>query len=105
MKMNTLYFVEIAGLKIRGKWFLENDRDDTRADVLETIKLYGDRVIKVLEVIEDEGTCRDVTADMKGEVSFANAMEAIDAVLSPAADRAAFAFDHARDTRKHEVVS
>lgn len=65
--MNALYFVEIQGLKIRGKWFLECDRDETRADVLETIRLYGSKVLKVLEVVEDEGTCRDVTADMIAE--------------------------------------
>lgn len=71
--MHPLYFIEIAGLKIRGKWFLECDRDETRADVLETIRLYGSQVLKVLEVCEDQGTCRDVTAEM---VSEANAMEA-----------------------------
>lgn len=98
--MNILYFVEIAGLKIRGKWFLETDRDDTRSDVLENIKLYGDRVIKVLEVCEDEGTCRDVTADMKADASYANAMAAIDAVLSPV-DQQAAALDRSADYRKH----
>lgn len=71
--MHPLYFIEISGLKIRGKWFLECDRDETRADVLETIRLYGHQVLKVLEVCEDQGTCRDVTAEM---VSEANAMEA-----------------------------
>lgn len=62
--MDNLYFIEIEGLKIRGKWFLETDRDDTRADVLETIRQYDPRVLKVLEVNESEGTCLDVTEEI-----------------------------------------
>lgn len=64
---HPLYFIEIRGLNVRGRWFLEYDRDETRADVLDTIRLYRSQVIKVLEVIEDEGTCRDVTAEMLHE--------------------------------------
>lgn len=64
---HPLYFIEIAGLKIRGKWFLECDRDETRADVLDTIRIYGSQVLKVLEVNEAEGTCRDVTEQMVAE--------------------------------------
>ena len=65
--MSNLYFIEIAGLKIRGKWFLECDRDETRADVLDTINIYGSQVLKVLEVDEAAGTCRDVTEEMVAE--------------------------------------
>jgi hypothetical protein len=65
--MSTLYFIEIAGLKIRGKWFLECDRDDTRADVLDTIRVYAPQVLKVLEINEADGTCRDVTEQMMAE--------------------------------------
>lgn len=64
-----LYFIEIAGLKIRGKWFLECDRDETRADVLDTINIYGSQVLKVLEISEADGTCRDVTEQMVSEAS------------------------------------
>lgn len=71
MTRHPLYFIEIAGLKIRGKWFLECDRDETRADVLETVRLYGRQVLKVLEVIEDEGTCRDATAEIMAEAGVA----------------------------------
>jgi len=70
--MTPLYFIEISGLKIRGKWFLECDRDETRMDVIETVRLYGKQVIKVLEVIEDEGSCRDVTEEFQ---SAANMLE------------------------------
>ena len=63
----ALYFIEIAGLKIRGKWFLECDRDDTRVDVIDTINIYGSQVLKVLEINEAEGTCRDVTEQMVAE--------------------------------------
>ena len=62
--MSVLYFIEVSGQKIRGKWFLETDRDDTRADVLDTINIYQGHVLKVLEVNEAECSCRDVTADM-----------------------------------------
>jgi len=71
--MQNLYFIEIRGAKIRGKWFLECDRDETRDDVLNTIREYASQIVKVLEVCEDDGTCRDVTADMLSE---AGAMEA-----------------------------
>lgn len=64
---HPLYFVEISGLKIRGKWFLECDRDETRADVIDTINIYGSQVLKVLEINEAEGTCRDVTEQMMAE--------------------------------------
>jgi hypothetical protein len=70
---HPLYFIEISGLKIRGKWFLECDRDETRMNVIETVRLYGRQVLKVLEVIEDEGTCRDVTDEF---VNAANMLEA-----------------------------
>jgi hypothetical protein len=69
--MDSLYFIEIEGLKIRGKWFLECDRDETRADVLRTIGQYHPRVLKVLEVNEAEGTCRDVTEEMLADAGVA----------------------------------
>jgi hypothetical protein len=71
MHMDSLYFIEIEGLKIRGKWFLECDRDETRADVLEVIRQHHPRVIKVLEVNEAEGTCRDVTDEMLADAGVA----------------------------------
>lgn len=61
---SPLYFIEVSGQKIRGKWFLEADRDDTRADVLDTIGIYSGHVLKVLEINEADGTCIDVTAEM-----------------------------------------
>jgi len=73
--MQPLYFIEVAGQKIRGKWFLECDRDETRADVLDTIRLYGRLVLKVLEINEDEGTCRDVTTEMVNEARILEAAE------------------------------
>ena len=66
---NLLYFIEVSGQKIRGKWFLETDRDDTRADVLDTINIYQGHVLKVLEVNEADGTCRNVTDQMVAEAS------------------------------------
>lgn len=71
--MQSLFFIEVSGQKIRGKWFLECDRDETRNDVLDTISIYRGHVLKVLEIDEAAGTCRDVTEEM---ISEANALEA-----------------------------
>ncbi len=64
---HPLYFIEVSGQKIRGKWFLECDRDETRADVLDTIGIYSGHVVKVLLIDEEAGTVRDVTSEMVGE--------------------------------------
>jgi len=63
--MNPLYFVECDFGKI-GTAFVETDRfRNSRQRVLENIAegQYG-RILRILEVVEDEGTCRDVTEDM-----------------------------------------
>lgn len=62
---HPLYFVEVEGQNVRGKWFLEFDRDQSRNDVIDIVREHGQRVKKVLEVVEDEGTSRDVTEDFK----------------------------------------
>lgn len=66
---HPLYFIEVSGQKIRGRWFLECDRDETLADVLDTIGIYRGHVLKVLEINEADGTCRDVTEQMVNEAS------------------------------------
>jgi len=66
---DPIYFIEVAGQNVRGKWFLEFDRDESRSQIIDTIREYGARVLKVLEVNEDEGTCRDVTDEMKAQAN------------------------------------
>lgn len=66
-----LYFVEIDYGR-HGRSFGETDRDsNSRASIIKDI-LDGqyDRgeIVRVLEIFEDEGTCRDVTEDIANEV-------------------------------------
>ena len=62
--MNPLYFIETQTAKL-GRWFIECDRDkNSRAYVIELIRTGEVDPIKVLEICEDEGTCRDVTDEI-----------------------------------------
>lgn len=72
---HPLYFVEVAGEHVRGKWFLEFDRDESRGQLIDTLREHGSRVLKVLEVNESEGTCRDVTEALTAEAQ-AQALQA-----------------------------
>lgn len=63
--MTTLLFVEVDFGR-HGKAFLELDRDSNcRAEVLREIR--SGRVIKVLEVDEETGTCRSVLEELEEE--------------------------------------
>jgi len=64
-----LYFVE-ADFGRHGLAFVETDRDkNSRRQVIEDIAQGQiENVIQVLEIVEDEGSCRDVTEDIAGEV-------------------------------------
>ncbi len=94
--MNTLYLIE-ANFGRLGRSFIETDRDqNSRASVIALIRSGEVDPVMVLEIDEDAGTCRDVTAEICGEASYANAMAAIDDALSAK-------WDHARDLRKHEI--
>lgn len=64
-----LYFVECDFGK-QGNAFVELDRDtNSRANVISNI-ISGEyeRVIRVLEVIENEGRCSDVSEDIAREI-------------------------------------
>jgi len=64
--MDTLYFIETSSPRINGSWFLETDRDsNSRKFALNEVRRGG--VVKVLEINEDEGTCRDVTEELRAE--------------------------------------
>lgn len=63
----TLYFVERDFGKL-GTGFLELDRlTNSRQRVIDDIRdgqLEREKVLRILEVDEDEGTCRNVTCDI-----------------------------------------
>ena len=65
----ALYFVE-ADFGRHGRAFVETDRDkNSRQQVIEDIaKGQLEDVIQVLEIVEDEGSCRDVTEDIASDV-------------------------------------
>jgi hypothetical protein len=62
--LKPLYFVECAFGKDRS--FVQRDRNEMSFDqiVKDIINEQIEDVLKVLEVFEDEGTCRDVTEDV-----------------------------------------
>lgn len=64
-----LYFVECDFRS--GRAFVETCRDsNSRAQVIKDI-LDGqhDKIVRILEIIEDEGTCRDVLEDILREIA------------------------------------
>ena len=65
----TLYFVECDFGKL-GRAFIETSRDsNSRTSIVSDIASSQiENVVRVLEVIEDEGTCHDVTEDIAREV-------------------------------------
>lgn len=63
--MKPLYFVEIILPVTRLTTFIEIDRDsNSRASVIEDIRTGQYDPIKIIEVDEDAGTVRDVTAEL-----------------------------------------
>jgi hypothetical protein len=66
---NPLYFIE-ADFGRHGRAFVETDRDkNSRAQVIQDIaEGQIENVVKVLEVFENEGSCRDVTEDIACDV-------------------------------------
>ena len=64
-----LCFVE-ADFGRHGRAFVETDRDkNSRQQVIEDIAQGQlENVIQVLEIVEDEGSCRDVTEDIACDV-------------------------------------
>ena len=64
-----LYFVE-ADFGRHGRAFVETDRDkNSRRQVIQDIAQGQlENVIQVLEIFEDEGSCRDVTEDIACDV-------------------------------------
>lgn len=80
------------------------ERNVCDLDRATTIKDIADgqfgEVDQVLELNPVEGTCRDVTGDILGEISNRRAWDAIDAALATQSIR----FDHNQDHRKQVVA-
>jgi hypothetical protein len=104
--MRPLYFIEHRGKTVRGQWFLECDRDtNSRAGVIDLIRSGEVDPVKVLEVIEDEGFCRDITDELFEEVraGFRETALGSDICLERSKARMQLAaFDHAREMRKEK---
>jgi len=101
---NLLYFVETVSPRVRGAWFTELDRDtNSRAHVIGLIRTGEITPIKVLEVNEDEGRVRDVTAEICGE-AMEPALNSDDWYDRSKARMQLNKWDHARDMHKHEAV-
>jgi hypothetical protein len=61
---HPLYLAEV-NLGRLGKVFIETDRDENSRDFILGLIRSGEReVVKVIEVDEVEGTCRDVTEEI-----------------------------------------
>ncbi|RTL52916.1 MAG: hypothetical protein EKK40_07145 [Bradyrhizobiaceae bacterium] len=72
----TLYFVENDFGPRLGRAFVELDRDtNSRQSVINQIVSGELTPVKILEVIEDENSCRDVTEDIAWEVCHALSRE------------------------------
>ena len=83
-----------------GRWFIECDRDtNSREAAIELIRSGEVDPVKVLEICEDEGTCRDVTADIIAQATMRTFNR------PDAADAQAAAWDRARDYRKHSQAA
>lgn len=98
---SPLYFVECEAF-IQGRlarFFIELDRDSNSAGAVRCMIRNDPTVIKVLEVCEDEGTCRDVTEDMRRE-----ALAGIVPEPREPFDQQTARWDAERDRRKHDTV-
>lgn len=97
--MNAIYLIE-ANFGRNGRAFIETDRDqNSRAHAVELIRSGEVNAIKVLEINEDAGTCRDVTTDILEEIE---AMPVNDDI--PEDCPREWARDHAQDHRKHATA-
>ena len=73
---HPLYFLEIQSPRIRGAWFTEMDRDtNSRAHVIGLIRSGEVDPVKVLEIDEEAGSCRDVTEELMADAFALEAAE------------------------------
>jgi hypothetical protein len=69
MPTPPLYFIECDFRSSRA--FVETARDsNSRSQVIsDIISGQHDKFVRILEIVEDEGTCRDVTEDLAREIA------------------------------------
>ena len=92
----ALYFVEQRSPRVRGAWFGELDRDtNSRQSTIDAIRTKDVDPVKVLEVDERAGTCRDVTDEIMAQVDRESEPEP-----RTLADRIEWERDHERELRK-----
>lgn len=99
---NPLYFAECRYGRL-GNEFQPCDRDkNSRAEVVRQIRTGDIDVIKVIEIDEDAGTCRDVTDELVAEASAERDPPSLEESCQKLRNMLAQA-DHDRDLRKHGV--
>ena len=97
--MHPIYFAECHYGKL-GKEFQATDRDtNSRAEIVRQIRA-GAIVIKVLEVDEEAGSCRDVTEELVAEAEAQRDPPHIDELVERLRGQL---IDHQNDLRKHGV--
>lgn len=106
---DPLYFLETTFKNVRGRAFIECDRDtNSRAHIIGLIRTGEVNPVKILEIDEEAGSCSDVTADILAEcdaINYAHALQTgLDFITSALTgqDCTDWQNDHARDRRKHE---
>lgn len=98
---NPLYFAECNYGRL-GVEFQPTDRDDNSRDaIIRQIRNGGIDVIKVLEIDEDAGTCRDVTDELIAEAAQPREPRSFEEIRKLLID---YQNDHQRDLLKHEGV-
>ncbi len=95
-----LYFAECSYGRL-GNEFQALDRDkNSRAEIIREIRSGGIKPIKILEIDEQEGTCRDVTAEMIAEAEAEREPRSLDEI---AEQLRGMLIDHKRDHKRDGV--
>lgn len=93
-----LYFAEVCYGRL-GNEFQATDRDkNSRAEIIREIRSGGIVPVKILEIDEDAGTCRDVTEELIAEAQQPREPRSHAELRQMLID---LQNDHRRDLRKH----
>lgn len=99
---DPLFFAEVRYGRL-GNEFQATDRDaNSRAEIVRQIRSGGIDPIKVLEIDETAGTCRDVTEELIAEANAPREPASLDESGRKLRDMHA-EHDRRRDLRKHGV--
>lgn len=95
---HPLYFAECSYGRL-GREFQATDRDkNSRAEIIREIRSGGINPVKILEIDEDAGTCRDVTEELIAEAQQPREPRSHAELRQMLID---LQNDHRRDLRKH----